>query len=257
MGVVYTARFYEYLDDDLPAEMENIVEEWHDELKGMRESIIKRLRAKIPDESAYEEKLAKPAYEGWKSIFNPYHPKFKKATTKFRTKVKKGAPYWLTNVYDAFQAGGNFEKGVEDNKGKFKQNVRLVWHFVGDKDKIVGMIPKVKYALRGHQEKINAYLDSGIGETQSGKAIPIFEPTDESMAVSAIEQKLIEMAYQARLLREAGEDDTPAINEFNNFAQKTISAYAKSEIDTNNTWVKLGFDSAKGRYYVDIQVATV
>jgi len=258
MAVVFSARFPVLEETEFPADMKDkITTDWHDSLKRKREKILENLITRIPDEATYKKVIADVGYSRIIKVFNPNYPKYKRILRKYRSKTYKGADDWLKNVPEAFKAGGRFEEGIYTNLEKYKENMALIWRFVGDKDKICGPVPKTILALAGKAKALeNVLLDI---DTVSGTPVPVFKPEHESRELPIIDNILIEALNVILLSREAGLDISGLMSDYNSLLDAYVknTAFVRDNIDTTNTFVHIGFDDVTGRVVVDVQIATV
>ena len=258
MGVVFSGRFPVLEETELPSGMvDTIGTDWHDSIKRKREKIITNLKTRIPDEDTYKKVIADAGYSRIIEVFNPNFPKYRRLLRKYRAKTYRGADDYLKNREEAFKEGGRFEEGVYRNLTKYKENMTLIWRFVGDKDKVFGCVPKTIMALAGKKKALeNVLLDI---DTVSGEPVPVFKPEHESRTLPAIENAMVEGLNVILLSREAGLDIDALISDYNAILDAYVknTAFVRDNIDTANTFVHLGYDSATGRIVVDVQIATV
>jgi len=258
MAVVFTGRFPVLEDTELPTDMKDkITTDWHDSLKRKREKILENLTTRIPDEDTYKKVIADVGYSRIIEVFNPNYPKYKRILRKYRAKTYKGADDWIKNVPEAFKEGGRFEEGIYANIDKYKDNMGMIWRFVGDKDKIFGPVPKAILALAGKAKALeNVIMDI---DTVSGSPVPVFKPEHESRVLPVVDNILIEALNVIMLSREAGLDISGLISDYNALLDAYVknATFARDNIDTANTFCHIAYDDVTGRIVVDVQIATV
>ena len=257
MAVVFSARFPVLEDADLPTDLKDkIGKDWHNTLRYKREKIITNLKAVIPDETAFKERIADVAYARIGAVFNPNYPKYKRIMRRFRAKINLGADDFIKNVDRAFEAGGAFDQGVYQNLDKFKENATITWRVMGDKDKIFGPVPKTILALKGMGrvlDKVKLAKDS-----VSGTPIAIFKPEHETRITSIVDQILMEGLNVIVLSKEAGLDYDTLISDYNAILDSYVknTAFVRDNIDTANTFVHIAYDATNDWIVVDVQEAT-
>jgi len=154
---------------ELPSEITEIGDDWETTFKGKRQKIITNLSRVVPDETAYKEVIVNRSNEGYKEFIGTDHPDYNKIMLKRMTKMPARASDYITHRDEAFAEGGDFEKGITENKDAFMNNVKVILRVVGDKDKIWGAVAKLGLLLDGKkalfEEKINTTYDHLITST--------------------------------------------------------------------------------------------
>ena len=100
---------------------EEVVNEWETTLKGERARILSALLAKIPNATAFQDKLAEPATTAWAGFINPDYEDADFIKLKHRVKLKGAYDAWNSGVNDAFAEGGTFELNVTSKRDKFQK----------------------------------------------------------------------------------------------------------------------------------------
>ena len=257
MAEKLNVQLFEFSDEELPERFGEIKDDWESTLKSKVQKVWDNLHAKIPDESAYLEKLAIPSYTNFYNFVNPNFPKATRAILKQRFGVLAGATYFLNNVYYAIGMDQRFSDGVTNNKGKFESRVRLMWRITGDNDKAVGLLPKLAMALEGDIVKLSKYIggDDQVNVMEYD-CPPAFDIKYLNMCVSAIVVKFTEIYRLSRLILQGGGDPLTLKDEFETFTSGMISAFAHPDIDPTNSAITMGYDDTKDKYYVQVVLVT-
>ena len=103
---------------DVPSE---IIDKWATTLTDRRALIYSRLMTKIPDETAFKDKIASPSHEVWRTFVNPAFADYYLILLKQNIKISIAHPRWKVGVIDAFSVGGRFETGVDLKKDRLAQ----------------------------------------------------------------------------------------------------------------------------------------
>ncbi len=267
MPVVFDAKFGEIKPTELPTGLDtDIATDWYDILIAKRDKILARLQEVIPDESAYLSRIAEVAEAEFSNVLNPNYYKTERALRKFKIKVKKGGSAWLNNVASAFAVGGRFEEGVNAGKNKFITNAMYVWRFTGDKNKVWGCVPKAAFAMKGKAKIIEKI--KGTYDSITGSPVSMFKPEHASRVIAALENVIVEGLVMARMGIEAGETVDAILTDYNTIIEAyirkydaatgtyTASDFLNTNLDPNNTYVALEYDSVADRLFVHVVQAT-
>ena len=264
---IFEGIFVEIKPEELPEGFDTkIATDWQDILIAKRDKIKERIQTVIPDEATYQERLADVAITEFTDVLNPNYYKTERALRKYRIKVKRGGKSYIDNVASAFAEGGRFEQGVANNINKFKANAMYAWRFVGDKDKIWGCVPMLAFALKG-KGKVLEKIKKG-GDSISGTPKPMFKVEHVSRVVPALVNVATEGLVMARMGKEAGEDVTSILNDYNAIIEAyirkydegtgtyTASDFLNPELDPSGTYVKLEYDSTADRLKIHVVEST-
>jgi len=264
---IFEGVFVEIKPEELPEGFDTkIATDWKDILTAKRDKIKERIQTVIPDEATYQERLADVAITEFTDVLNPNYYKTERALRKYRIKVKRGGKAYIDNVASAFAEGGRFEQGVANNIDKFKANAMYAWRFVGDKDKIWGCVPMMAFALKG-KGKVLEKIKKG-GDSISGTPKPMFKVEHVSRVVPALVNVAVEGLVMARMGKEAGEDVTAILDDYNAIIEAyirkydegtgtyTASDFLNPELDPSGTYVKLEYDSTADRLKIHVVEST-
>ena len=256
MGVVFEGIFGEWKPEELPEGINaDIAQDWEDILKAKRDKIKTRLNEVIPDEAAYQSRIADVATTEFENVLNPNYYKTERALRKFKIKVKRGGSAWLANIASAFAEGGRFETGVTANKQKFMNNVLYTLRFTGDMNKVWGCVPKAIKAIEGKAkvlEKIKGTVDS-----ITGTPVPMFKVAHLPRIKALLANVFVEGLVMARMGAEAGEDVSAILSEYNAIIADYINAtFLDASLDPANSSITLEYDSLADRLSIHIVQAT-
>jgi len=231
-----------------------LVSEWETTLKGERARILNALLEKIPNATAFINKLALPASERWLSFINPEWPDSFMVVLKHGVKLKGAFASWNEGVQNAFKEGGTFETNVSAKKDKF-QKARYTMGSVGIKYKTAwGPAYKAIGVISG-DTRVVTYM--GANDVFSGTVANVFlagaTKYARAIAVPAITQGLViaQYAHEAGLTTERSQ----VISVVNSKLANTVLKM----VDTNrfNVTLNIGFDSVANKLYVYTKAETV
>ena len=256
MATVFEGIFGEWKPEELPEGINtDIATDWEDILKAKRDKIKARLSEVIPDEAAYQSRVAEVATEEFSNVLNPAYPKTERALRKYKIKVKKGGSAWLSNVESAFAEGGRFDTGVTANKQKFINNILYTLRFTGDMNKVWGCVPKAIKAIEGKGkvlEKIKGTVDS-----ITGSPVPMFKVTHLPRIKALLANVFTEGLVMARMGKEAGEVVDDILAEYNAIIADYISAtFLDESLDPTASSITLEYDSVADRLSIHVVEAT-
>jgi len=256
MAVVFEGVFGEIKPTELPEGIDtDIAQDWYDILTAKRDKIATRLSEVIPDEAAYQSRIAEVGEAEFTDVLNPNYYKTERALRKYRIKVKRGGSAWLNNVASAFAEGGRFEGGVAANKDKFKANVLYTLRFTGDKNKVWGCVPKAIFAINGKAkvlEKVKGSYDS-----LTGTPVRMFKVTHLSRITAALANIFTEGLVMARMGIEAGEVVDDILTDYNTIiADYVTSTFLDTNLDPTNSSITLEYDSVADRLKIHVVQAT-
>ena len=256
MAVVFEGTFGEWKPDELPEGINTeVANDWEDILKAKRSKILSRLQEVIPDEAAYQSRVAEVATEEFSNVLNPNYPKTARALRKFKIKVRKGGSAFLSNVESAFAEGGRFDTGVTANKQKFINNILYTLRFTGDMNKVWGCVPKAIKAIEGKGkvlEKIKGTVDSITGDP-----VPMFKVTHLPRIKALLANVFTEGLVMARMGKEAGEDVDTILSEYNAIIADYVSAtFLDESLDPSTSLIELKYDSVADRLSIHVIEAT-
>ncbi|RKY29424.1 MAG: hypothetical protein DRP74_08840 [Candidatus Omnitrophota bacterium] len=256
MATVFEGIFGEWKPEELPEGINtDVATDWEDILKAKRDKIKARLSEVIPDEAAYQSRIAEVATEEFSNVLNPNYYKTERAFRKFKIKVKKGGSAWLSNVESAFAEGGRFDTGVTANKQKFINNILYTLRFTGDMNKVWGCVPKAIKAIEGKGkvlEKIKGTVDS-----ITGSPVPMFKVTHLPRIKALLANVFTEGLVMARMGKEAGEVVDDILAEYNAIIADYISAtFLDESLDPTASSITLEYDSVADRLSIHVVEAT-
>jgi len=231
-----------------------LVSEWETTLKGERARILNALLEKIPNASAFINRLAVPAHERWSAFVNPEWADRLMVLLKHATKLKGAFSSWNDGIENAFKEGGTFETNVSAKKDKL-QKLRYVVGGTGIKYKTAwGPAYKAIGVISG-DTRVTVYM--GANDIFSGTVTNVFlegaTKYARAIAVPAIIQGLViaQYAHEAGLTTERSQ----VISIVNSKLANTVLKM----VDTNrfNVTLNLGFDSVANKLYVYTKAETV
>ena len=238
----------------LEAVPSELVSEWETTLKGERARILNALLEKIPNATAFLNRLAVPAHERWLAFLNPQWPDSFIIALKHSIKLKGAYASWNDGVQNAFKEGGTFETNVGAKKDKL-QKLRYVVGGTGIKYKTAwGPAYKAIGVISG-DTRVTTYM--GANDTFTGAVANVFLPGAtkyaRAIAVPAITQGLVIAQYA----HEAGL--TPERNYVLTIVNGKLLNTVLRMVDTDrfNVTLNLGFDENANKLYVYTKAETV
>ena len=228
----------------VPADLMNeIVSRWELNLKGARDVIYARLMKKIPDETAFRDRIADASSDVWETFVSPYYPNSDFIKLKQRVKLAAAFPRWQSAVITAFQPGGIFETNVTAKRDRMYQAVYTLAG-VGARHLGWGPIYKAVGAITGDL-RITRYI--GANETLTGTPFSAFP----SGVVKFVRANLVPLLTQGAVLAlyaiEAGLTtlrDT-IINTVNANSDAVVNGLKSP--DVVNVYVHLEYDATTGQ----------
>ena len=117
------------LPTDIPSELLN---EWKETLKAEQARIYANLQTKIPDELAFQDRIADASSDEFENFLQTVGGRWDANVIKLKQRVKLARAYidWKTGIDNAFGEGGYFASRVDEKANKFKL-VRYVLGAVG------------------------------------------------------------------------------------------------------------------------------
>jgi len=108
---------YGALGDALP---DGVADKWEAVLKGERARILSHLLTKIPNESAFLDKLADASSDRYEGFLGTVGSDWNADEIEMKQRVKLARKYldWDAGIDEAFKVGGTFEANVTAKKGK-------------------------------------------------------------------------------------------------------------------------------------------
>ena len=174
---------------DVPAEVKD---KWSNTLIDRRSLIYGRLMTKIPDETAFIDKIADASSDVWETFPNPDFPDYYLILLKQRIKLSTAFNKWNVGVIDAFSPGGRFESGINLKKDRLDM-LRYTLGSTGIRYLGWGPGYKAVGAITGDL-RITRYIVSG--ETLTGAPVNAF-PEE---VVKFVRPTLIAMMTQGAVL---------------------------------------------------------
>ena len=244
---------------ELPSEISEIGDDWENTFKGKRQKIITNLSRVVPDEDAYKDIIVKRSNEGYAEFVSPTHPDYNKIMLKRKVKMPARASDYITHRNEAFQEGGAFEQGITNNKDAFMNNVKVILRVVGDKDKIVGAIPKAQLILLGKKALFEEVKNDTYDHVITSTELKPFFKYRRTIAtiVATLNYYLSYVVYAI----DAGYDDTWIENNIVNDANAELASYVNAnlinpDLDPANSKIEITKDATTGRWGIHIVEAT-
>jgi len=105
-----------------------IMDEWETTLKGERARILSALTTKIPDLSAFQDKIADASSDAYADFLATVGGKWDVDMIEAKQRVKLATRYtvWKAGIDNAFKVGGTFETNVTAKKDKFNEARRVI-----------------------------------------------------------------------------------------------------------------------------------
>lgn len=107
----------------LPADLPpGVLEEWKNTLKSMQSSIYANLQSKIPNQSAFQDRIADASSDAYEQFLQNVGGKWNKDVITMKQRVKLARQYqaWKSGIDSAFGEGGYFGARVDAKADKFK-----------------------------------------------------------------------------------------------------------------------------------------
>jgi len=124
------AYVWRYLGNcELPSDIADAIKnEWETTLKNERERILNALQTKIPDMSAFQDKIADASSDQYEAFLASVGGQWDRDMIVTKQRVKLAARYdaWSNGIVNAFAEGGTFETNVSAKKDKFKELRRVI-----------------------------------------------------------------------------------------------------------------------------------
>jgi len=258
MATIYEVHLGILLASEIPADFDEVRDDWEATLKGKRGKIITNLQRTVPDEDAYLDVIVDRSNAGYGEFIGTDHPRFDEISLKRELKMEKAKSDYIANRDSAFEEGGDFEGGVTKNKEKFRRNAIVTWMITGDKDKIYGLVPKAKYILRGKKSLFDAVkgtMDHVINETELK---PFFKyPRYVPSVVATINKWMTHVAYAILNEKDDSYIETKIASKGNSeLAGYVNSAMLNPDLDPAGCSITIEKDATTGRWGVKIVEAT-
>jgi hypothetical protein len=107
----------------LPAAVPSgVIDKWEADLKAQRALILSRETAKIPNQSAFQDRIADASSDQYDAFLATVGGAWDIDVIKLKQRAKLGRQYatWLANITDAFTAGHAFDINVTAKKNKLQ-----------------------------------------------------------------------------------------------------------------------------------------
>jgi len=258
MATIYEVHLGILLASEIPADFDEVRDDWEKTAKAKREKIGTNLERVVPDEDTYLSVIVERSNAGYGEFIGTDHPRFDEISLKRELKMEKAKSDYITNRNNAFAEGGAFETGVTANKEKFRRNAIVTWMVTGDRDKIYGLVPKAKYILRGKKSLFDAVkgtMDHVITQTELK---PFFKyPRYVPSVVATINKWMTMVAYAILNEKDDSYIDTKIAQKGNDeLAGYVNSAMLNSDLDPAGCSITIEKDATTGRWGVKIVEAT-
>ena len=256
MGTVFEGWFGAFKVEEIPSTFQAIADDWANTFKGKRQKIIDNLSRVINSEEVYLSKIVDRSNKEYESYINPNREDKDDIMIKRKVKMALGKNDYFTNRESAFQEGGDFEKGIDQAKDKFYENVLRILICTGDKDKAWSAIPKVRYALLGKDDLLSEVLDSK--DSVTGTPQRYFKASIVRNILPAVISVCNRGLYVAVMADEAGmtQGEIEAIVAKYNSKLAEFNALIDDALDPNNSKIEIAFNSSLNRWCVHIVEAT-
>jgi len=259
MAVIYEVHFGLLLQSEIPEDFAKVGDDWNSTLKSKRAKIIENLQRVVPDEDAYLSKIVDRSNKGYAEFIGTGHERYDEIMVKREIKMTKAKSDYITNRNNAFAEGGDFEKGVDANKEAFKRNAVVTWMVTGDRDKIYGAIPKLKYALRGKKALLEGVITSDKDHLITSTELkPFFKyPRYVPSVVASCNKWLTHVAYAVL----AGWSDDDINNKIASKGNAELAGFINSsmlnpDLDPANCKLEIKKDATTGRWGIYFVEAT-
>ena len=204
------AEYWKYigtveLPTDLPA---GVLEEWRDTLKAEQTRIYTNLLAKIPDETAFKDRIGDASSDEFEAFLYKVGGKWDVSLIEMKQRVKLARTYdtWKSGVDAAFGTGGYFAHRIDSKADKFKL-ARYVLGAVGHRatvDAPFGVWNPVTMGvllLRG-DTRCARYFDAN--DTFTGALHSVVDPNKGRLITPSIMGEAIRACVMAKFANEAG-----------------------------------------------------
>ena len=258
MATIYEVHLGILLASEIPADFDEVRDDWETTLKGKRAKILTNLQRVVPDEATYLNVIVDRSNVGYGEYIGTDHPRYDEISLKRELKMENAKSDYIANRDSAFVEGGRFETQVTANKDKFRRNAIVTWMVTGDRDKIYGIVPKAKYILQGKKtlfDAVKGTMDHVITETELK---PFFKYARYVPSVVATINKWMTMVAYA-ILNE--KDDTYIDTKIATKGNDELAGYVNAnmlnpDLDPTACAITIEKDATTGRWGVKIVEAT-
>ena len=256
MGTVFEGWFGAFKLEEIPTTFQEIADDWATTFKGKRQKIITNLSRVINSEEDYLTKIVDRSNKEYEAYINPAREDKDDIIIIRKIKMRLGKDDYFTNRESAFSEGGDFEKGIDQNKGKFYENVLRMLICVGDKDKAWSAIPKVRYALLGKADLLEEVKDSK--DSVTGTPQRYFKASIVRNILPAVISVCNRGLYVAVMAQEAGltQDEINSLIAKYNSRLAEFNALIDDALDPNTSKIEIAFNDSLNRWCVHIVEAT-
>jgi len=174
-----TLEEVEALEHDGTKVIELVSDDWNTTLKSKREKVIRGHRKAIPDADAYIEKVVDRSNDAYGKYIEG-HPEKDVILLERELTMSLAKDEYRQRVDNAFVSGGEFEKGVDENKDKFMRNIKTVLAVVGYSPYAYGAVEKAKYLFKGLYAIFNDIVE-GIDKVEVLDFTEPLIPNDEDI----------------------------------------------------------------------------
>jgi len=260
MPTIYDIHLGIRYPGELPATIAEIDDDWETTFKGKRSKIITNLQRKIPDEATYKEVIVDRSNLGYADFIGTDHPDYDAIMLKREIKMDASSADYIANRDAAFEAGGAFETGVTTGKSKFSRGKQIILQVVGDRDKFLGAIPKLRLCLLGKKAVLEDVIEEGTVDSLavSDDLKPFFKSPRYVASVVASANKWLSLVVYA--LR-AGWSDSDIESKITTKANDELAGYVNSamvnpDLDPAACKIEIVKDPETGRWGIRVVEAT-
>lgn len=205
-------KYWEYvgtclLPTDLPT---GVLAEWQATLKGEQARIYASLLAKIPNESAFQDRIADASSDRYEVFLDGVGEDWSRDLVLLKQRVKLARAYtpWDTGIDDAFGEGGYFPDRVDAKADKFKL-ARYTLGAVGHRATVGGSfgvwnpVTMGVLLMRG-DTRCPRYFDDNDDMTNEENLESVFSPTKGRLISPAIIASAVQACVLAKFADEGG-----------------------------------------------------
>jgi len=232
-----------------PSVVTNEQDEWETSLKAARQTILNHLLAKIPNETAFKDKIADASSDAWESFVSTSWEDYEFITLKQRVKLERAYSDWYDGIQNAFAEGGAFETNVTNKKGKTR-NFRYPMGAVGVKYKLAWKCAYKAIAVISGDARVLRYFDADDITTPS-TVVNVFLARAAKFARATAVPIIVRGLVLAQYAQEAG--DTSLRDTIINRTNTTLDNTVKKMIDTStypNADIKIEWNADYNRLAV-------
>jgi len=210
--------------DEIPSD---ILNEWRETLKNEQGRIYNSLMTKIPNESAFQSRIADASSDAYEGFVNPSFENADVIKMKQRVKLARSYNAWNTGVADAFGEGGYFADRVENKADKFKLAAYTVSNVGHKPTRFFGPLVKAIMFLVG-DTRVLRYLD--VHDVYTGDPTNVFKAGHSRFIKPMLVARGVFGAVMAKFADEGGLTSLrdSIISDVNSKLDEAISAFVDS-----------------------------